>query len=343
MLSKIKEEFLNNPDKLKQFLESYGYANIRQHSNYLSFGRDEHSSAKSLVIRLENNSYLYITDYPHNISQELFSYICNQRNVSFIDVMSHAKAVLGITDSYSFFEKKKRAFGGFYSNVKNKKNTWTAKTYDIKILNSYSKCGNIRFLKDNISLNAQKHFGIGYDIESQSITIPIKNQVGELLGVKERRNFDTSEDGLPKYFYAIPCQASNTLYGYADNYKYLVDNIIYIFEAEKSVMQCYTYGFYNAVALGSGSLSMTQAKMICEVHPKKVIFCHDQGFDIDNILKNINILKTYSRFSEFDIGYWDWSLGDYAEKVSPSDMGEEVFKYIIENEIVMIGEDDEEI
>ena len=343
MLSKIKNELLNNPEKLKQFLELYEFANIKIRSKYISFGRDKDSSAKSLVIKLENNSYLYITDYPHNINQELFSYICNQKNVNFANVINNAKSVLGITDIYTYFNNNK-AFGGFYSNIKNKKSIYTAKTYDCNILNSYSKCGNIKFLKDNISLKSQKHFGIGYDIESQSITIPIKNQFGEILGIKERRNYDSDEDGFQKYFYSVACRASNTLYGYSDNYKYLVDNTIYIFEAEKSVMQCFSYGIYNAVALGSGSLSIPQAKMICELNPKNVIFCHDQGYDLEAILKNIDILKKYSRFSEFGIGYWNWTLGNYSSKISPSDLGGEKLKYIIENEIVMVvGDMDEEI
>ena len=45
-------------------------------------------------------------------------------------------------------------------------------------------------------------------------------------------------------------------------------------------------------------------------------------------------------FKEFEkIGYWNYDELDYDEKISPSDMGELKFKYIIENEIKLIGDD----
>ena len=59
MLEDIKMELLNHPDKIKTVLEHFGYCNIVIRSKYMSFGRDEESSKKSIVIKLENNTYLY--------------------------------------------------------------------------------------------------------------------------------------------------------------------------------------------------------------------------------------------------------------------------------------------
>jgi hypothetical protein len=59
-------------------------------------------------------------------------------------------------------------------------------------------------------------------------------------------------------------------------------------------------------------------------------------------MRNINMVKGYSRFSEVKLGYWDWTKGNYPDKVSPSDMGEKTFRYILDNEIKMIEDSDED-
>ena len=199
MLADIKKELINHPDKLKDVLEHFGYCNIVIRPKYISFGRDEKSSKKSIVINLENNEYLYTIDYARNIRKDIFSYIIDQRKVEFIDVLNEVKHVLGITDYYDFFDNR-GIFGGFYEKIR-KRRTNKVNTYDDSILNCYVHCGNTKFLADNISLLSQKFFGIRYDVESQGIVIPIRNQFGQLMGVKERFNYDVA-DGEMKYFYS---------------------------------------------------------------------------------------------------------------------------------------------
>lgn len=339
MLADIKKELINHPDKLKDVLEHFGYCNIVIRPKYISFGRDEKSSKKSIVINLENNEYLYTIDYARNIRKDIFSYIIEQRKVEFIDVLNEVRHALGITDYYDFFDNK-GIFGGFYEKIR-KRRTNKVNTYDDSILDCYVNCGNIRFLADNISLLSQKFFKIKYDVESQGIVIPIRNQFGQLMGVKERFNYDVP-DGEMKYFYAVPCSMNQTLFGYSQNYEFLVDNTIYIFEAEKSCMQCYSYGIRNCVSLGSGSISIQQVKMLLELNPKRIIFLHDVGYGLENIMRNIDMVKNYSRFTEVELGYWSYFGRGYENKVSPSDLGKEWLENILQNEITMIGDEDDE-
>lgn len=339
MLADIKKELINHPDKLKDVLEHFGYCNIVIRPKYISFGRDEKSSKKSIVINLENNEYLYTIDYARNIRKDIFSYIIEQRKVEFIDVLNEVRHALGITDYYDFFDNR-GIFGGFYEKIR-KRRTNKVNTYDDSILDCYVDCGNTRFLADNISLLSQKFFNIKYDVESQGIVIPIRNQFGQLMGVKERFNYDVP-DGEMKYFYAVPCSMSQTLFGYSQNYEFLVDNTIYIFEAEKSCMQCYSYGIRNCVSLGSGSISIQQVKMLLELNPKRIIFLHDVGYGLENIMRNIDMVKNYSRFTEVELGYWSYFGRGHENKVSPSDLGKECLENILQNEITMIGDEDDE-
>ena len=339
MLSKIKKELINHPEKLKEVLEHFGYCNVIVRTKYLQFGRDEYASKKSIVVNLENNQYLYVKDYARNIQKDLLSYISEQRKIEFSEVLYGIKGILGISDYYEYFDER-GIFGGFYERIR-KKITSKIKTYNESILDDYERYGNLRFLDDNISINTQQFFNIRYDVESQGIVIPIHNQVGQLMGVKIRLNFEVP-DGEQKYFYLIPCAMSQTLYGYSQNYNYLVENTVFIFESEKSVMQCHSYGIRNCVALGSGSISSKQVQMIYELNPKRVIFMHDVGFDLENIMRNISLVKSYSRFSEIELGYWDYFGKGYNGKVSPSDLGKQELVRIIDAEILIIGDDIDE-
>ena len=282
---------------------------------------------------------MYVIDYARNINQDIFTYISEQRIVDFKDIIAIVRKILNI-DDISIFNESRGIFGGFYEKIR-KRNEYTVRTYDESILNKYVSLANMRFIKDNITIDAQQFFDIRYDVESQGIVIPIHNQIGELIGVKVRCNYDV-QDGEMKYYYLIPCQMSQTLYGYSQNYNYLVNNVIYIFESEKSVMQCYSYGIRNCVALGSGSISRKQVQMLLELNPQKIIFMHDVGFDLENILRNINIVKSYSRFSEVELGYWDFFDRLYDNKVSASDLGKKELLRIMDTERKMIGDDKDE-
>ena len=332
MLKEIKKELLNQPEKLKEVLEHYNFHNVIIHQSYISFGRSVDSSKKSIVIRLTNNDYLYVKDYARNIQKDLFTYISEQRLAEFADILSTVKSVLNITDYYDFFGDR-GIFGGFYERIR-KRNISKINTYDESLLDKYKMYGNARFVKDHISIDAQQFFGIRYDVESQGIVIPIRNQLGQLMGIKVRCNYEV-EDGEMKYYYLMPCAMSQTLFGYSQNYNHLVDNTVYILESEKSIMQCYSYGIRNCVALGSGSISDKQVQMLFELNPKKIIFLHDTGFKQEYIDRNISMVENYSRFSEMEIGYWDWENSKYKSDIknSPTDLGYKIFKDILLNEI----------
>ena len=69
---------------------------------------------------------------------------------------------------------------------------------------------------------------------------------------------------------------------------------------------------------------------------------HDVGYDLENILRNINMVKNYSRFSEVELGYWDFFDRLYDNKVSASDLGKKELLRIMDTEIKMIGDDKDE-
>lgn len=337
IISDIKKTLINNPDKLVELLSKYGYCNIKVHNGYISFGRAIDSSAKAIVINLKNNTYLWVKDYPQNKSQDLISYIIDERKTTFGEVLNSIKVILGISDYIGYY-KPRTAFGGFYDKIKTRTDKSEMKTYDESYLNQFERCGNLRFLRDHISLKAQKHFGIMYDLSNNGIVIPIRNEIGSLVGVKIRCNYDLDTETFQKYWFMLPCMESQTLYGYYDNYEHLTDGTVYVLESEKGVMQGWSYGYYNCVGLGSGTISTRQIQMIMQLNPKRVVFLHDQGYSFDAIRRNMMMLYDYNKYSELDIQYWDWSMSNWKKKMSPTDDGKETFEYILENELKEIDE-----
>lgn len=333
MLKDIKKELLANPQAIVNILEAYDFYNPRIHNNEIRCGLSEGHNPTAIRIKLINNDNLFVSDYSRGISYDLFNYIINVKNSEFIEVCRTVKSELGISDFYEL-NTKHSVFGGFYDRIKKRTDDLYVKTYSDNLLLQYKSVYNQRFLQDNIAYYSQDKFEIGYDVESQRITIPIRNEYGDLIGIKGRANWNVADDE-PKYLYLIPCAMSRTLYGYCQNYQYLTDDIL-VFEAEKSVMQCYSYGIRNCVSLGSNSISPKQCKLLMEFAPKRIIFMLDKGLDPDITKRNAKVLIAYTRMFDTQICWWDWTKSSLPDKASPSDYGIDTLKNIINNEIAEV-------
>lgn len=337
MLQYIKDELLNDVDKLIELLEHFGYCGFSVKPKYMTFARNEEGSRKSIVIQLRDNDALIVHDYPKNIVCDIFNYIIKERGEEFKNVIQAAKKIVGV-DSYYAPEPKYRAFAGFYHQIKSKTQTELI-TYDEAILKRYKPCGNLRFLRDNISLEAQRYFGIGYSVQDQAITIPIYSEDGRLIGIKCRINKDPEENEQKYYYLTDGCQMSQTLYGFSHNYQHLEGaDFVYVFESEKSVLQNFSMNYRCAVALGSSSLSKKQAQMLLSLNAKRYVFMMDKGLPFETIKKNIIALKTYGKMKEFETYWWDPGE-DVTPKASASDLGLERFEMALQEELVLYEED----
>lgn len=336
MINYVKQELLKQPNVIIRVLENYGYYRPTIQHNEIRCGLEEGGNPTGIRIKLTNNDGLFVIDFIRNIRGDLFSYIVKTRKTDFKSVFAVIKRILGI-DTYEDLRTAPAVFGGFYDKIRRRTDDIVSKVYPDSILTQYEDRYSARFLRDNISAKSQKVFEIGYDLETQRITIPIRNVYGELIGVKGRANWDIDENE-PKYLYIIPCRMSSTLFGYAQNYPYINDNqTILIGESEKFVMQAYTYGIKNCLGLGSNSLSGAQCKLLLELNPKRVIFMLDKSLDPKITKANAEKLRVYARMFDLQIGWWDWTKNTLLpEKASPSDFGKQTFLDIIKKEVCEI-------
>ena len=332
MINEIKKRLLDDPEKIVNVLEYYDFANVRIHNNEIRCGVDDEHNSLSVRIKLLNNSNLFVKDFGRNLSYDLITYIIKIRKVEYKSVLNVIKSELGMDELYAE-QSSHSIFGGIYDKIKKRSIRYSSKVYNDSVLDAYEKAYSLRFFADNIDFETQEHFNIRYDHVSQRIVIPIYNSSGDLIGVKGRANWKVS-DNESKYIYLIPCAVSSTLYAYHFNYQYLTNNDIYVFEAEKSCMQCYSYGIRNCVALGSNSLSPQQCKLLMELMPKSIIFMFDEGLNKEVIQNNVSRLSAYMLMRNTNIKYWNCDNDkDIPAKSSPSDLGKEKFLEIINNEI----------
>lgn len=330
MVQAIKRMMLENPEHLVSFLDWYDFAHIRCNNREIRFARDE-VGGLNISIKLTNNDKLYVKDFARDISCDIISYIMQMRGETFRSVLGVMKNILHLDASWKPKEKR-QVFGGIYANL-SKRTEKTIPVYDMGILAQYQNVGIDRFLKDGISLSSQSKFRICYDEMEDRIMIPIFSPVGDLMGLKARINREPLL-GESKYYYAIGCEMSSTLFGFSENYASLCNADVIIFESEKSVMAADSFGYRNCVALGSNSLSEAQAKLILGLQPKSIIFMLDYGLDVSVTKRNAEVLEKVCKNRPCDIWYWDWTVSlEASDKDSPTDNGSGSFVNILKEEI----------
>ena len=336
MLEEIKSKLLEEPESIQHILETFGFDKVRIRNNEIRCAFEYGSNPTAVVIRLRGNDGLFVNDYRNNTCYDLITYLVKVKNIKFKNVLDAIKQETGIVSLYNY-KRKVGLFGGLYDNIRKQKDDTDIKTYSEDILQEYENTPNLLWLNDGISLDVQRKWNVGYDVDSQRITLPIRTPTGEIMAIKGRANFETSEFE-PKYLYLRNGPMSQTLFGFSENFDTLYEGSILIFESEKSVLKLDSWGYNNAVALGSNSLSTTQAKLLISLNPKSVTFMLDNSLPLENTQRNIEVLQTFCKMRTLDIKFWNWTYNlDLDEKAAPCDSSKEEFIYILENEIEDAG------
>lgn len=341
MFEEVKERLLEQPESIEHILDAFGFDKIRIRNRELRCAFEPGMNPTAVVIRLQDNENLFVKDYERNLSLDLINYLIKSKNIPFKDVMNAIKQELHLDSIYNY-KRKSGLFGGLYDKISRSNGEISVTTYPEEILEQYGNTPNTLWLKDGISLSTQRKWGIGYDVVSQRITMPIRTSTGEIMAIKGRLN-GTPEEFEPKYLYIENGPMSQTLFGYSENYSSLYENDILVVESEKSVLILDSWGYNNVVALGSNSLSTTQAKLLMSLNPKSVTFLLDKSLPLENTKRNSDLLKTFCTMRQLNIRYWSWEDNiTLDEKSAPCDSDKKEFEYIMANEIRNIEELEED-
>lgn len=332
VFEEIKVKLLEQPESIEHILDIFGFARIKRSQKEIRCAYHEGMNPTAIVIRLQDNENLFVKDWERNISLDLINYLIKSKNIPFKDVMNAIKQELHLDSIYNY-KRKSGLFGGLYDKLSRSNGEIEVTTYPEKILKQYGNTPCLLWLRDGISLSTQRKWGIGFDAASQRITMPIRTPSGEIMAIKGRVN-GTPEEFEPKYLYIINGPMSQTLFGYSENYSSLYGNDIFVVESEKSVLKMDSWGYNNVVAIGSNSLSATQAKLIMSLDPRRVIFLLDKSLPLENTKRNADLLKTFCTMRQVEIKYWSWTDNiTLDDKSAPCDDSKEEFEYILKEEL----------
>ena len=296
---KIIKETIIKEDKIEFILNKLGCEKIDlKHEEWVYSNYPNGDNPKGVCINKRN---LAFSSKSNHGKGDIISLAMQILNIELSKALDWFKFNLGIVE-YCKYTPKKILFGGLYKDMKSNFKIEKSKIYDISILNSYKNIPNIKFLQDGISLETQLKYKIMYDEESDRIIIPYFTDNG-LIGISGRINYNNMSYKIPKYMAMVNYKKTRSLYGLYENYKNLVSNRIYVFEAEKSVMIADSMGIYNTVAVGHCGISRTQKNILLSLNPSEVIVCFDEGISEQTILDICKIFKTRSNLLKCKVGY----------------------------------------
>ena len=317
-----------------KILQAIGCHHIQYHtSGYWSCANKDGDNKQAIIIY--NNEWLPCTNYTRQMlavntkytkqsalidrKTDLLDLVCFNNNCTFPEGLSFICELLNI-DYYHDFNADIPASLQITELIMKMK---TNVSYDIdtplkpissKILTYYHDCVNDMFLHDNISYDTQKEFHIGYDPETNRITIPIYSEIGDLVGVKGRLFKNKLNKDDLKYIYLEPCQRSKIIYGLDKTTQYIKRaGCIYIPEAEKGTLQLWSYGDRNVGSTGGKKISDQQIELLTRL-----------GVDIilvmDKDVKKEEIEEIANRFDERIPIYYIYDTENILEETeSPTD------------------------
>lgn len=273
-IKQLKNFLYENPEKLQFVLEESGFHHIKKHSgsgdSYFTMSNVDGDNPSAITIYISPS--LLTIDYTREISPDknsadLIDLICYARGENLFENLKWISEKSGIGYYHKFDDDMPQSLK-ILKQIKdllnkqaetNEEDDTPIKPISENILSYYFPYSNQTFLDDGISISTQREFEIGYDINTNYITIPVRDEVGVLVGVKGRFFEKEVPEGKLKYFYLEQCPRHKILYGYNFSKEYIKEKKqVLVHEAEKSVLQAWSYGYKNSVATMGKKISSGQ-------------------------------------------------------------------------------------
>lgn len=332
----LKEEILNR-DLLPDILSELGCHHIQDRGDYYTCGNKDGDNPRSIVVY--KNEYIGCTNYTRQITKngrtaDIFDLIAYFEDCSFAEAMKFVCELAGLEyygervdlpESLQILKMLKEM-----SVNNDDEDNSIVKPISEKILSYYLPHPNKMFENDGITLEVQQEFETGYCPLSNYITIPIRDSLGALVGIKGRY-FGEPDELHSKYTYIERCNKGKILYGYWQNKDYIKNSkYIYIVESEKAVQQLASIGIRCCVSTGGKTISKYQVEEITRTGCTP-IFAFDKDVDEKELqeiasmfMDSISIYAIIDKDNILD------------EKESPSDNPEK-FNKLVKNHIYKIS------
>jgi DNA primase len=338
----LKEEIINR-ELISDILSEIGCHHIQDRGEYYTCGNRDGDNLRAIVVY--KNEYIGCVNYTRQItkngrSADIFDLIAYAEDCSFAEAMKFVCNLANI-DYYGGAQELPESLQIIrmlkeMSIGEDDEDNMPVKPISEKVLSYYLPYGNKMFENDGISLEVQQEFEVGFDPCSGYVTIPIRDSLGSLCGIKGRY-FGEPDEWHTKYTYIEKCNKGRILYGYWQNRDHIKNSkTLFIVESEKAVQQLATMGYRNSVSTGGKTISRHQIELIIRTGCTP-IFAYDKDVQEDELEKNASMfidgVSVYAIIDKDNI---------LDEKESPSDNPQK-WQHLIKNNVYKIkgGEPDE--
>ena len=319
----LKEHILEN-DLIPKILEELGCHHIRKKDGYIQCCNPDGDNTTAVCVYENTNltTINYTRDISNgkNIHTDLISLVEFYKNESFPYAVKWICDVLDI-DYYSNLDEDlpkslqlTKMLVEMQSVDTDTETEKPLKPIPEKILSYFEPYVNDMFCEDGVGYDTQAEFEIGYDEFTNRITIPIRDDLGNLVGVKARYFYRQVPEDEQKFMYIEKCARSQILYGLYKTINFIKKaQRVFVVEAEKGVQQLYDKGYFEAVATGGSKISKSQIDKLTRLCVP-IIFVFDKDItkeELDDIASRfIDGTEVYALID---------TIGILNEKESPTD------------------------
>ena len=319
----LKEHILEN-NFIPTILEELGCHHIRKKDGYFQCANPDGDNTTAVCVYENTNltTINYTRDISNgkNIHTDLISLVEFYKNETFPYAVKWICDVLDI-DYYSNLDEDlpkslqlTKMLVEMQSVDTESETEKPLKPISEKILSYFKPYVNDMFNEDGVSYETQAEFEIGYDEFTNRITIPIRDDLGNLVGVKARYFYRQVPEDEQKFMYIEKCARSQILYGLYKTINFIKRaQRVFVTEAEKGVQQLYDKGYFEAVATGGSKISKSQIDKLTRLCVP-IIFVFDKDItkeELDDIASRfIDGTEVYALID---------TIGILNEKESPTD------------------------
>ena len=319
----LKEHLLEN-NFIPTILEELGCHHIRKKDGYFQCANPDGDNTTAVCVYENTNltTINYTRDISNgkNIHTDLISLVEFYKNESFPYAVKWICDVLDI-DYYSNLDEDlpkslqlTKMLVEMQSVDTDTETEKPLKPIPEKILSYFEPYVNDMFCEDGVGYDTQVEFEIGYDEFTNRITIPIRDDLGNLVGVKARYFYRQVPEDEQKFMYIEKCARSQILYGLYKTINFIKKaQRVFVVEAEKGVQQLYDKGYFEAVATGGSKISKSQIDKLTRLCVP-IIFVFDKDItkeELDDIASRfIDGTEVYALID---------TIGILNEKESPTD------------------------
>ena len=346
MLAHEIKEYIVENNLLIPLLEKMEFHNIKERESndgkWISCSWKDGDNPNGVNINCET---LFVRTFTHtNIKSDIIQLVSYVYNLDFIGSLKRLHELLDIPYTKTLRkEKDKIDILAPLRKYKNKNaDNQEVKTYSMDSLKSYKQTNWVEWVKQGISNNIAKEFLICYDPLQERMLIPYRAldpKDDAIIGITGRSLLSAEvckEFNIPKYLCVLPFKKTQTLYGYAENYSYIIEKgEVVVGESEKMVLQRASMFDRTCLAIGGHDLSKKQIRLLIGLNVNIVLA-------LDKDVTEQEVRKQCMKFKGIrNVSYIIDKENLLDEKDAPVDKGDKIYKQLYKQKIKFIPTEQE--